>query len=340
MRKFGIEIECAISDNAAIAALASTGLNVSDRRNGYHESNDFSKWRVEYDSSVNNGCEIVSPVLEGEDGFEQIRKIVKALSTAGGRINRSCGLHVHVQASDLDGQWLKNIMSRYDANADAIDAFMPPSRREGGYANRQYCNRFSDGVNSSSFARATSVDGVRRCFYDRYVTVNLQPLTRLGTIEFRQHAGTLNADKILNWVGFCQQFIESSRPVEVTQAVDSRINDNGNGISLEGLTVKRRKLVEALISAGTSGHTTAYLALQSGFSVGSVVATISYLRSQRRLQIRKSNGFYTLSGATRRVATLDDVEAIPAPLASLWTGIDPTIAQFYEERTAEFSAEG
>jgi hypothetical protein len=345
MRKFGIEIECEISESAAVAALNTiSGLPTAARANGYHSTRDYSTWRVEYDSSVSQGCEIVSPVLQGEDGFEQIRKVVKALSQAGGGINRTCGLHVHVAASDLGGQWLKNIMSRYDANADAIDAFMPPSRRATGYSGRQYCGRITDGVNSSRFTRAQTVADVRACFGNRYVVLNLVPLTRLGTIEFRQHGGSLNADKIINWVGFCQQFVTASRPSE-DSVVAPTVNPSAaelrlGRVSTVGLTPKRRRLVRALQNAGLQGCTTAELAGQSGFSEGSVIATISYLRSQRGLLIRKRQGFYILNGGTSAPTPVVAAPVVAAPLARLWTGIDPTIAQFYAERTAELSPHG
>ena len=361
MRKFGIEIECEISEAAALRALgtlSSEGIPVATRANGYHDGRSYTTWRVEYDSSVNRGVEIVSPVLEGENGLEQIRKVVKALSQAGGNINRTCGLHVHVAAQDLSGQWLKNLMQRYSDNQDAIDAFMPRSRREGGYSTRQFCQRITSSVAARQFTRASSVSDVRACFYDRYVVLNLQPLARLGTVEFRQHSGSLNAEKIINWVGFCQQFIEASKPVEtrttVRQTTRQSVSEdhgipvpdaNSSEVSLVGLTPKRKLLVQALIDAGDYGRTKGELARASGFSEGSVIATISYLRSQRGLQVRKRQGFYILStsGAGRRVASLPGAEMVAieqAPLASLWAGIDPTVVQFYAERTAELGPNG
>ena len=42
---------------------------------------------------------------------------------------------------------------------------------------------------------------------NRYKTVNVCAYGRHGTIEFRQHQGTTNADKILNWLAFCEAMV-------------------------------------------------------------------------------------------------------------------------------------
>ena len=50
--------------------------------------------------------------------------------------NRSCGLHVHLDAHDLDGTDIYWIVKRYRDNETTIDNFMPPSRR----GNYQWCS--------------------------------------------------------------------------------------------------------------------------------------------------------------------------------------------------------
>jgi hypothetical protein len=44
----------------------------------------------------------------------------------------------------------------------------------------------------------------------RYRKVNIASFNRHGTIEFRQHEGTMDPDRILNWVQFCTHFVEES----------------------------------------------------------------------------------------------------------------------------------
>merc|ERR1712039_845064 len=43
----------------------------------------------------------------------------------------------------------------------------------------------------------------------RYYAVNLAPLTQKGTIEFRQQAGTNDAERAQRWVQFVLAFVET-----------------------------------------------------------------------------------------------------------------------------------
>ena len=53
--------------------------------------------------------------------------------------------------------------------------------------------------------------GISREKYNdsRYHGLNLHARFYLGTIEFRYHSGTLNSEKIINWVKICNSIIET-----------------------------------------------------------------------------------------------------------------------------------
>ena len=51
----------------------------------------------------------------------------------------------------------------------------------------------------------------------RYKTVNLACFSRYGTIEFRQHQGTHNGEKIVSWIKFVVALLDASVR-EVVQA--------------------------------------------------------------------------------------------------------------------------
>jgi hypothetical protein len=50
-------------------------------------------------------------------------------------------------------------------------------------------------------------------FGEHYDRVSVQPLNKYGTIEFRQHHGTINAKEITNWIRFLINHIEVSRRI-------------------------------------------------------------------------------------------------------------------------------
>ena len=45
----------------------------------------------------------------------------------------------------------------------------------------------------------------------RYVKVNAESFMRHGTVEFRQHSGTIEFEKISNWVKICGNLIDKSK---------------------------------------------------------------------------------------------------------------------------------
>jgi hypothetical protein len=66
-------------------------------------------WQIKSDTSIVcnpslPSCyrvELVSPVLSGAAGMEQIYKLLKAVKPLNPSVNKSCGLHVHVSAARL-----------------------------------------------------------------------------------------------------------------------------------------------------------------------------------------------------------------------------------------------
>jgi hypothetical protein len=166
-------------------------------------------WKVTYNGSVSNGCEVVSPILSGSEGLESVRKVVRALKAAGARVDNSCGFHVHVNARDLQGPELINAVRRYAQHETTIDSFMAPRRRE---SRSEWCRSMVELSRTLSgrgdLFVATNVANLPQT---RYYKLNLAAYVKHGTLEFRQHAGTLNLNKMINWIMFCVQFVEDSR---------------------------------------------------------------------------------------------------------------------------------
>ena len=163
-------------------------------------------WKTVEDGSCSS--EAVSPILSGEEGLTEVRAVARALSSGGARINHDCGLHVHVDARDLSVKDIKNVVERYHAFESTIDTFMPRSRR--GDSN-EYCLPMSTTVDNSQYDDITNFNDISSFYFERQVKVNILSYQRHKSIEFRHHSGTLNGDKIVNWIKFCVNFVEQSR---------------------------------------------------------------------------------------------------------------------------------
>lgn len=218
---FGVEIECYTPSGlygTDIAALVTrTGI---DCRNEVYNHQRRTWWKVVTDGSLRNyqhGIELVSPILSGPEGFAQVRKVCEVLETSRCKINKSCGLHVHVGINE-EIRTAQNAILLYDHFEDAIDSFMAPSRRKSasGFAlpSKSYVRDVAGRTfnNMLDLIRAYGQHpehGARTHF--RYRKANLLSWLQHKTIEFRQHQGTIDADRTENWLKLCLRIVLAAR---------------------------------------------------------------------------------------------------------------------------------
>lgn len=304
-RNFGIEMEIAdITQRQALNALRDAGLRAEIE--GYnHDTRPH--WKIVTDSSVRNGFEVVSPILRGEQGLREAENAATALETAGAKINTTCGLHVHFDSASLGVNEIRAIATRYARHETEIDAFMPSSRR--GDAN-QYCRGTRRIFESAAFQRAETIDELIDAQGSRYFKLNLQSYRRHQTIEFRQHSGTVSAEKISNWVRFLNGFIDESCRLSRGTA------------NLPTLKGAQAKLVNLIAENGQSAD---FLQESLNLLPHSLRAAISYLRRAGiGIECARRNGqtIYRLAQGAAQIAD------------TLFTGIDESIRNFYSNRAA------
>jgi hypothetical protein len=205
-RSFGVEIE-AIGASIAQVESAIRAAGVPCYAEGYNHTTR-NHWKVVTDASVPGGFEVVSPVLKGTGGLAQLEKVCAALQQVGARINRQCGLHIHLGTGDFgeDPQVWKRLYRNYARLEDEIDSLMPASRRA---QNNRFCQSLRVADFEGRIANATSLREIERTItgHSRYFKLNSQSFWRHKTVEFRQHSGTIEYEKIANWIEFCARFV-------------------------------------------------------------------------------------------------------------------------------------
>jgi Putative amidoligase enzyme. len=235
-KQFGIELDVtSISRDEAVRAIQAIGLRAE------HDSRTDrgTHWKVLPDDYlVRNGFEIVSPILIGENGLNQVRRVVNALEAIGARVNTACDFHVHFDIGDLDVHAMRSIVARYALFETEIDAFMPLSRRRDNNAD---CLSMHGIASSQRLKDASTIIELTEAQEGRYFKVNLQSYSYHGTIEFRQHPGTVSAEKAINWIKFLAAFIDESARLA---AEKPRSNDHlYNGIPANLVTYYRDRAV-------------------------------------------------------------------------------------------------
>lgn len=196
VNNFGVELELVGVDKIMLTKALEL-LGIECRYEGYtHDVTPY--WKMVSDCSIRglNAVELVSPILNGVAGLQELQKICKALDFVGASVNASCGFHVHHEALGLTDGQKTNLMKYYARLERTIDAFMPKSRKRD---NNNFCKSMVTAFEHVQGWQSLSELG-------RYYKLNFACHSNYGTIEFRQHAGTTEWEKIYNWIVFTAQF--------------------------------------------------------------------------------------------------------------------------------------
>ena len=197
---FGIEIETIAPDSA----VRNDGLRIGGYRHGIQVPYLPAGWKAEADGSIDNGhgghkCEIVSPVLRGEEGIRQVIEVLAVLQAKGHRVNASTGTHVHVGwKRDWPSEALARLVTIVAYLEKGLYALTGTKNRERG----RYCGGVRKYGNDKDAKPALD--------RDRYHALNLTNLARgtKDTVEFRVFSGSLNPTKVAGWIQVCLGLVE------------------------------------------------------------------------------------------------------------------------------------
>lgn len=155
--------------------------------------------------------EMVSPICRYED-IVPIQEIIRKLKKAGAITNKSCGIHVHINAEPYDARTLRNITNIMAAKEDLIYKALDVSvDRKYSYC-RPVEERFLESLNQKKPKTMAEIEHIwyngpsRRSehYHDsRYHCLNLHSVFQKGTVEFRLFNGTLHAGEIKAYIQFC-----------------------------------------------------------------------------------------------------------------------------------------
>ncbi len=111
-------------------------------------------------------------------------KLGKFLKAGGFKVNKSCGLHVHL---DMRNRQLDDCYDKLLKFQAVMFGMVSPSRQDSDYCKWTYHGNE----------------------YDRFVAINKTAYSKHKTIEIRLHQGTTNVIKIKNWVNLLLKAIAS-----------------------------------------------------------------------------------------------------------------------------------
>ena len=231
-QKFGIEIEMTgITRQRAAQAIAEYLGTTPQYDGGVYGAysvpdNENRRWKLVCDGSIQcqkkvdnrkqaadreYSVEFVSPICKYED-IEKIQEMVRVLREAGAFCNKSCGIHIHINAAPFEAYQLRNLVNIIASKEDMVyRALQVDSGRESRYCKKidpdflEKLNRRKPNTRSElQDLWYNGRDGSHQHYHDsRYHCLNLHSVFQKGTIEFRAFNGSIHAGKLKAYIQFC-----------------------------------------------------------------------------------------------------------------------------------------
>lgn len=231
-QKFGIEIEMTGITRERAAQVIAEYLNTTPQYEGgaYRTysvlDNENRRWKIVSDASIQcqkkvdnrkqaadmeYSVEFVSPICRYDD-IEKVKEMVRVLREAGAFCNKSCGIHIHINAAPFEAYQLRNLVNIIASKEDMVyRALQVDSQRESRYCKKidpeflEKLNRRKPNTISELQALwYNGRDGSHQHYHDsRYHCLNLHSVFQKSTIEFRAFNGSIHAGKLKAYIQFC-----------------------------------------------------------------------------------------------------------------------------------------
>lgn len=211
-RRVGVEIEFVGATREDVAnAIEDAGVDCNVEE--YNHTRRRA-WKIVHDGSLSGPVgtgELVSPPTTNVD---EIERVLRAAASAGATVNRTCGLHVHVDMQGATISTWRRLFKLWCRYEDALFSVLPSSRRSNTYCMKiapLFRGAYDPGM-SRIFDRIEALGTLRELTdnvmaQSRYYALNPQANWRHGTVEFRLHSGSVNASKVRRWIRLCQTIV-------------------------------------------------------------------------------------------------------------------------------------
>lgn len=173
-------------------------------------------WYVGTDGSLrNNGVEFISKKIFGKDIRIAINDLLQFLNTyyvgvnfpdqKSTYISDRTSIHIHVDIRDFSFDEFLHFICNYLVFEDFLFQFAEPQRKHNNYCIPWKVAPFTYKNLCAVFALKNKKDreqlflGQLTKFY-KYSALNLLSLAKFGTVEFRHYPGTLDLNRILDWI--------------------------------------------------------------------------------------------------------------------------------------------
>ncbi len=233
---FGVEIEMTgITRSQAAQALARYFETTARHTGGGYDAwtvkdPEGKEWKLMSDGSIKEECKTASGYRRTDDSdyrvemvtpkltyaeLPKLQECVRQVRKAGAKVNNSCGIHVHVDASNHNRQSLKNLIGIMYSKEDILFKALQVNKSRA----ERWCKKVREPMlrqaRTLSSDETTDLTQLERVWYEgvventehynwtRYHALNLHSVFYRGTVEWRCFNSTLHAGKVAAYVNLC-----------------------------------------------------------------------------------------------------------------------------------------
>ena len=220
-RKFGIELE-----------ISSDDIDYSSIKNN-------TCFGCKEDSSLNRGAEIYSPILQGDKGYREVKKLCNITENYDNDHSAGCHIHLDFRNNLENFESIKNVYYLYLRIESIIYKLIHPRRKSNSFSKPSE-------ITSEDIYNTNSIDDIKQLYRNehsnsRYYGFNLEALKSHGTIELRYREGLNKFDDIINWVKLNLYLFEYALKTDITKlkTITSNINSLDRFITFIGIISNR-----------------------------------------------------------------------------------------------------
>jgi hypothetical protein len=222
-------------DTGLISNSDGIGVEVElENINYFYHDNELPQiygfWKTVEDGSLRDGTEFIfDGPLKGanitaaldvlSDFLDKYRKNGKPV-----QVSERCSVHIHLDVREIEEPQLINLILIYMFFERLLFHYINPTRSK-----NNYCRPLTDSVfkytlnklksqNSSGYSLSSIIQFVKmEC--DKYSALNILPITKYGSVEFRHHHGTTNMSDVKDWINIILSIKIASRLTSIDQII-------------------------------------------------------------------------------------------------------------------------
>lgn len=182
---------------------------------------DYSFYHITNDGSLrNNGVEIITKPTQARCIETLLRAIYAALPQKADFSPRT-SIHVHMNIRDLTFSELTGVIYTYIAVEKLLYNFVGTGRNKS-----IFCVPIQETDLPMCLPNFLGTKNTRHLGWFKYTGMNLLPISKLGTIEFRHLHGTHDVGLILKWISILQHIFAYAKNNKVEKITENLLSIN------------------------------------------------------------------------------------------------------------------